>query len=86
MMPFRHTSCPLVMFFTLGSKWKCKIPFLLKWLRLNKEILILRDIFGKSALDVQKLKEKPEALTAGLDAVLRRKGIVLEALSREHRS
>ncbi|MHC9538936.1 MAG: tetratricopeptide repeat protein [Vulcanimicrobiota bacterium] len=34
-------------------------------------------------LVVQKLKEKPEALTAGLNGALRRKGIVLEALSRE---
>ncbi|MHC9538940.1 MAG: tetratricopeptide repeat protein [Vulcanimicrobiota bacterium] len=34
-------------------------------------------------LVLQKLKEKPEAVTAGLDAALKRKGIVLEALSQE---
>lgn len=34
-------------------------------------------------LVVQKLNDSPEALTAGLNGVLRRKGIVLDALSRE---
>ena len=34
-------------------------------------------------LILQKLKEKPEAVTAGLNAALKRKGIVLEALSQE---
>jgi len=34
-------------------------------------------------LIVGELRENPDALTAGLDAVLRRKGIVLEAISRE---
>ncbi len=34
-------------------------------------------------LVIQQLKERPEALTAGLNGVLRRKGIVLDALSRE---